>query len=516
MENRATRIWRTTLIGLLILGIGYRFYAVATWKTSLSNDESVSYMCAAATAGIWETHIAGMVNTPITVADIQRFYDRPEAFDFGTVSMDMAMYDVHPPLYFWLLHSIHVLWGTGPATGAYLNILFGILALLLVSKLARGVLPGPNAPLVAAVVWYLSPAAAQIDLEARPYQLLTLLALASYLLGQRVIISPPSRTVWTGFIVVNMLGLLTHLYFPFLLLPGMALVFWKHGTGRRTGLYLTSLVISTIGMLLLYPEFITFLTSYGDRPRDMPEPVRSIERLKGVFYASMQFFTEGHRMRYLFLLVCTIAGGLVIWRGRHGARRSWAGVGIVRASFLVTFGWWAFFTVALFLIGVSPSQAVGEQYFAYLWPFAAIGCTAILAVLTVQRWRRILLGLYLIQLIPAFIQGVRGSEYLVPAIPSEWNPVMSQSDLLITDEAKRTALPRISRHLPGDLPLYIMGRERPDLTDKDRVVFLHLDIQSRPSGPFVDWMSTQGFDVLGDIRTSDRYELRSFARHDQR
>ncbi|MCB0767500.1 MAG: glycosyltransferase family 39 protein [Flavobacteriales bacterium] len=515
MENPSTRIWRYALIGLLVLGIAYRFYAVATWKKSLSNDESVSYMCASATAGIWETEIGGMVNMPLTVADIQRFYERPVSFAFHTVSMDMALYDVHPPFYFWLLHIMHVLWGTGAATGAYLNILFGIAALFLVLRLARSVLPGPIAPYVAAVAWYLSPAVVQIDLEARPYQLLTALALASYLLGLRVINGQPSRTVWTGFAVVNMLGLLTHLYFPFLLLPGTALVLWEHGLGRRTRQYVASLLGSLVGMLVLYPEFITFLTSYGDRPRDVPEPVEHLERFKGVFYASMQFFTEARAMRYLLLALCGLGIGYSAWQWRRSGRAPLARTP-EQMYLLVTFGWWSFFTVVLFLIGVSPAQAVGEQYFAYLWPFLAVFCTGILATVADRALRRILLGLYLVQLTIAFYSGVRGSEYLLPAIPPEWDTVIASSDLLVTDEAKRTALPRISRQLPGELPLYIMGRERPDLMDKDRVVFLHLAIDSRPAQPFVDWMADRDFHPIGDVRTSDRYELRSFARHDQR
>lgn len=516
MESPATRIWRTVLIGLVVLGIVHRFYAITAWKHSLSNDESVSYMCAAASAGAWEVQIGGMVNRPITIAEIQRFYDRPDDLAFRTVALDMAMYDVHPPLYFWTLHLIHVCWGTGPGTGAYLNIVFGILALVLVHRLARRMLGGPLAPWVAVVAWYLSPAAVQIDLEARPYQLLTLLALASYLLGQRLIAGRGSRSLWLGFTAVNMLGLLTHLYFPFLLLPGLALMIWQHGPGRRVTIYLLSLVVSTFGMLMLYPEFITFLTTYGDRPRDVPEPVHSMERLKGVLYASMEFFTEGHRMRYLFLLLSTLTGGLLLWKRLRGFGRVWLQQGIGEKSFFITFGWWTLFTVALFLVGASPAQAVGEQYYAYLWPFAAIACTGTLGALTDQRWRRILLGLYLVQLIPAFVQGVRGSKYLVPAIPEEWNTIIASNDLLITDEAKRTALPRMARHLPAGLPLYIMGRQHPDLTNVERVVFLHLDIRSRPAAPFVDWLSTQGFAPTGALHTCDPYELRSFARNEDR
>lgn len=500
------------LIGLLILGAAYRFHAVGTWKQGLSNDESVSYMCAAATAGIWETRISDMVNTPITIGDLQRFYDRPEGFAFRTVSMDMALYDVHPPLYFWVLHFIHVLWGTGPGTGAYVNIVLGLGVLLLVFRVAKGVLPGPIAPLAATVVWYLSPAVVQIDLEARPYQLLTLLALASYLLGSRVVNGQATRATWAGLTLVNTLGLLTHLYFPFILLPGLALVVARYGMRRPSLYFLGSLLVSLAGMVILYPEFLTFLSTYGDRPRDVPEPVYHLYRLKGLLYTTMQFFTEEHAMRYLWLALCLLAVGILGRRYCSSCNRTLY-TATIRHPFVLYFGWWAFFTVALFLIGISPAQAVGEQYFAYLWPFVAIGGTRVAGTMADQRIRRSLLGAYLLQLLFAFHSGVRNSPYLVPALPVEWNARIADNDMLITDEAKRTALPRISRSLPASLPLYIMGRKHPDLDGLDRVIFLHLAIKSRPTEPFVAWLATQGFLPEGDVLRSDRYELRSFARH---
>lgn len=507
------RIWRVVLVLLLAYGLGCRIHALLHWKASLSNDESVSYMCAAATAGIWETSIADMVHRPITVADLQRFYDRPTGSEFHTVSLDMARYDVHPPLYFWLLHAIHVLWGTTAATGAFLNVAFGLGILVLLVRLARRLTGSDLAALATAVVWYLSPAAVQIDLEARPYQLLALLALASYMLGRSLVQGSAGQWTWIGFTVVNMLGLLTHLYFPFLLLPGVVLMLAQHGMGRRSWAFLGSLSASLAGMLLLYPEFLEFLVTYGDRPRDVPEPVDHLNRLKGVVYTTMQFLTEPQALRYGYLLLTMIV--LVAW-GRKAMNKAMvesSGLRSELGGFFLTFGWWSFFTIALFLAGVSPAQAVGEQYFAYLWPMAAItGVLAVGALLrgAVRQWA---LGIHLVLLSVSLALAVRHSEYLKPAIPAEWNGIIATNDLLVTDEAKRTALPRMSRHLPGELPLYIMiGTEMPDLSGIHRVAFLHLAIAERPLEPFLAWLAEQGFHPVGPKLASDRYELRSFTR----
>lgn len=513
MQEIGPKVWRVVLVLLLVYGVGCRIYALLHWKTSLSSDESVTYMCASGTAGIWETSIADMMHRPLTMADLQRYYDRPAQFDFHTVSLDMARYDVHPPLYFWLLHIIHVLWGTTAATGAFLNVAFGLGLLLLVVRLARQLTGSDTAAWAAAVVWYLSPAALQIDLEARPYQLLALLALASYVLGQRLIKGPAGPWTLLGFSVVNMLGLLTHLYFPFLLLPGMALVLFHHGLGRKSWAYLCSLLVSLLGMLLLYPEFIEFLSTYGGRPRDIAESVDYLNRLKGVLYASMQFLTEPHPLRYGYLALSVIVVGLLVRKATRSTK-SWKwDPRTNQGAFLLTLCWWTCITIVLFMAGISPAQAVGEQYFAYIWPLAGIAGIMAAGTLLIGVSRQWALGLHLALLVPSYGLAVYHSDYLKPAIPKDWNGIIANSDLLVTDEAKRTALPRIARHLQGELPLYIViGDKMPDLHGIQRVAYLHLAIAERPVEPFLMCLAAEGFHSEGPILVSDRYELRSFTR----
>lgn len=504
-------VWSVVLALLLVFGLAYRLHAVVLKKAGLSNDESVTYMCAAATAGLWETGISSMVDTPMTVADLHRFYDRPEEFQFRTVALDMALYDVHPPLYFWLLHIIHVLWGTGLTTGALLNIVFGLVVLGLLLALARRIFGGWPAALVVGVVWYLSPAVVQIDLEARPYQLLALLAIASFMLGQRIIHKNDGRAVWVLFTLVNMLGLLTHLYFAFLLSPGLVMMLRSAGAGMRSIRYLISLLGSFAGMLLLYPEFITFLLSYGDRPRDVAEPIHHVERAKGVVYSTLRFFTEAHSYRYVFLALIVVVGLWVIHRfgGVKGlAKETHKGA---LGPLVTTFIWWTAITVLFYVVGISPTQAVGEQYFAYIWPLFSVVCVMVVYRVVNKRFVHILLALYLLQLVPAFAASVAGSPYLKPAVPLAWTRSISESDLFITTEAKRTALPRIARELPAALPLYILMKQKPQVDRAHSIAFLHLSVRAVPLAHYSHWLTEAGF-TPGEAALVDHYEFLSFTR----
>lgn len=507
-----SRVWSVVLVGLLVYGFGLRVHALRHWKAGLSNDESVTYMCAAGTAGIWEEHINDLRNRTITVAYMQRLYDRPPSTLFHRISLDMAQYDVHPPLYFWLLHIIHLLWGTTDITGAALNVFLGLLVLAVLLRLARQCGSSWKLALLAGVVWYLSPAAVQIDLEARPYELLALAALSSFVLGLRLIDGPRHWVTWSAFTLVNAVGLLTHLYYPFLLVPGLYLMVRRQGLERETRQYLTSLGSSLLIMLVLYPEFFEFATTYGARVRDVPEPVDHLGRMKGVAYKSMQFFTEPHAMRYFFLVLC--AGALAwLWVVRHRMEglRTWLRSKEGTAVWM-TLGWWSVVTTGLFLVGTSPAQAVGEQYFSYIWPLLALVLVVVTARALPHRARAMLAALYLAQLVVSFTLAVRNSDYLKPAIPTEWNEVISGADLFLTDEAKRTAVPRIARKLPADLPLFMLGREWPDLEGLRSIAFLHLDIAAIPANPVLERLEAEGFKQNAPLRTHDRYELRSFTR----
>lgn len=505
------KVWSVVLALLLVFGLVYRLHAVLVKKAGLSNDESVTYMCAAATAGLWETSIASLVDTPITAADLHRFYDRPDEFQFHTVSLDMARYDVHPPLYFWLLHIIHVLWGTGITTGAMVNIAFGLMVLGLLVALAHRMLGGWPAALVVGVVWYLSPAVVQIDLEARPYQLLAFLAIASFLLGHRIISRNDSWMNWLLFTLVNMLGLLTHLYFAFLLLPGMVIMLRSERLGLRSFRYAFSLLASAGGMLLLYPEFITFLLTFGDRPRDVPEPIHHLERVKGVVYSTMRFFTEVHLLRYGFLALSVVFVMWVVYsRGRRKGTSALERTALV-GPLLFTLGCWAGITTLLYVIGISPTQAVGEQYFSYIWPLFSVVCVMLIYQTVSRPISHILLSLYLLQLIPAFCIAVSGSDYLKPAVPLAWTRTISESDLFVTTEAKRTALPRIARELPAALPIHILMKQKPDVDSVRSIAFLHLSVRALPLEHYTLWLTDKGF-TPGGREVHDHHEFLSFTR----
>lgn len=503
---------RYLLIAALLYGVGLRFYAIGHWKQGLSHDESVSYLCASATEGAYQSRMTGLMDIPITVGEIQAFYARPEGIHLATVSSDLAEYDIHPPLYFWGLHMHHALVGSGITGGMWLNFAAGLLILIFTYALAKRCLCSTNLALAACAILYLSPAVAQIDLEARQYQFMALCAMASYLLTQRRLLGISDLGELVLFTLVNAFGLLSHYYYAFVLVPGLFLIWRQHRWSVPTWTYVASLLGSLLLFLLFFPEFLDFVASYAARPKEAKEAASLIDRIKTILYASLAFFAEAHGLRYAFLGLGALALAVLAVKLKKVREFISSLFESPMLQVVVTLIWCAGFTALLYLVGISPAHAVGEQYFAYFWPLLAIMLVHLAGRVFTTRYRAWILTVYMLQLGYSFTTSVSGSEYLQPVLPEIWNARAGGSDLIVVDDVKRSFLPRAMRDLPEATPLFLMNKEHPALDGRSSVSFIHLAIEGRPAAAeFTTWMADQGFSH-GVVLEHEHHELHTYTR----
>lgn len=505
------RLTRYLLISALIYGAALRFYAISNWKQGLSHDESVSYLCASATEGAYQNRIPALVDSYSTVGAIQGLYARPENVQLATVSSDLSRYDIHPPLYFWALHLQHTLVGSGITGGMWLNFIAGLGLLLFTFLFARNALGSVDHALAACAILYLAPAVTQIDLEARQYQFMALCAMVSYLLTQRRLLGIAGAGELLLFTLVNAFGMLSHYYYAFILVPGLVLVWRAYRWTVPTLTYGASLLGSLLLFMVLFPEFIEFVSSYTSRVKEAKEAAGLIDRIKTILYASLAFFTQAHLLRYVFLGLGLLGLGMIVLRAwKERARRVHFGGAI--GQVMITLLWCVSFTVALYLVGISPPHAVGEQYFSYFWPLLAIALVYVARRVFDARYRTWILYAYMLQLGISSTLAVRSSGYLEPILPAGWYEEIRNSDLLVTDDRKRSFLPRAMRTLPEALPLFIMEREKPHVGTMDRVHYLRLEIPSRPpAAEFTTWMTEHGF-AHGEVLVHGHHELHTYTR----
>lgn len=446
---------RYFLVALLFTALAMRFHAVFFGKQGLSYDESITYLCSAASQGRYFNTIQNAQDLELTAGDIQSYYATPE-LDFRQVATDMANYDIHPPLYFWMMHLIHHWFGFHLVNGMALNFFLGLLTTLLLFHIVRRASGSLDLALLAVVILAVSPAVALIDLEARHYQLLGLLGLCSVWLSEHIGREPHARWRYPAFIAVNTCGFLTHYYFGFLLVPGVLLQLRRHGFGRPWLVYLASLAASLLLFLAIFPEFLQFLAHF--RSAESTVEQTALGKVWVLFYFGyIKYFANGSRMLEVAALVLLAAMFLCFALRkdlRARALRLLTGTGTL--SFYVwTLAWFWFITAVLYLLSISPAQAVGEQYSAYIWPIFAWCIALALRAALPKRWRTWAIGALLLTMLASTWLTLQHAEYLEATLPDTWTERINNADRLVTNETARSRLPRLALQLRPDLPVHI-------------------------------------------------------------
>ena len=164
--------------------------------------------------------------------------------------------DIHPPLYYYLLHFWIRLAGSSEFSLAFLSLAFGVLLIPLLFYLGRR-LYGIKIGLLGALLLALSPFNLRYSQEVRMYTLGASLGLISLLFLLRLIRSQarPQRGCWAGYVLASALGLYTLYYFAFLLLAqNLIVICWwlaRWAKGKKW-FSLLPWVSSQVGILLLY------------------------------------------------------------------------------------------------------------------------------------------------------------------------------------------------------------------------------------------------------------------------
>jgi uncharacterized membrane protein len=123
--------------------------------------------------------------------------------------------DVHVPFYFVGLHFWEIFFGTSEFAIRFFSLIFFLAAIPVMFYLAREVYSDKVA-YPAAILTAVSPFLNWYGSEARMYSMLFLLSTLSHLFFMRLW-RKPTFGAWTGFALVTIIGLFTHLFFAFLI-----------------------------------------------------------------------------------------------------------------------------------------------------------------------------------------------------------------------------------------------------------------------------------------------------------
>ncbi|HEY63257.1 MAG TPA: hypothetical protein G4O02_01680 [Caldilineae bacterium] len=206
--------------------------------------------------------------------------------------------DIHPPLYYALLHLWITLWGPGPISLRTMSVLFGVLTIPIAYIVGRE-LAGPRAGVWTAAIVALNPLHIYYSQEIRMYGLVAGLGLCSTCCAARILgrthpgHTPPARGIWISYVLLTLAALYTQYYAAMLPIAFTLYALWRwRREPRRLAQWMGWQVLVALGYLpwVLYaaPKLIPYVAQKVVAEADRPlGPVVYLTR-------HLSAFTIGH------------------------------------------------------------------------------------------------------------------------------------------------------------------------------------------------------------------------------
>ena len=137
-------------------------------------------------------------------------------YDVGAL-LYHASFDVHPPLYYLLLHGWMVLFGDGIMAARSLSTVFGVVTVALAMRFTRW-LANERAALIAGWLMAIMPMAVRYSREARMYALMGMLAIAAAMVLAKWLKTPDNRRYLALYALLMTLSFYTHYFTIFTLI----------------------------------------------------------------------------------------------------------------------------------------------------------------------------------------------------------------------------------------------------------------------------------------------------------
>lgn len=447
-------------IALLILaiaaGTALRARLIAA-KRTLNHDEAISYLCAAGKQGLYRERsqaVAPPFGTWVRAAELKQFLQPDDPLCFGRIGHDLAATDIHPPLYFWLLHVWVLAVGVHTWSGPALNtLLAGAGAVALFGLACSTVRDRPAAAAVAAI-WIVSPAVIDTCFEARHYDLLALCGVGFTWAVLRCAAAParPRPLHLTGLAVATLAGLLTHYHFV-LLVAAAGVGFAVARRREPRGLLLPAMAVlaGVLAFVAVHPHFLASVLRAREQAQgfDLGD---FVPRLEATLLTYSTFFVSTACNAWLihkYLLPLGVAAlaivALVVWL--LWCRRSIAISGPSERAMVYLFLTMAAANTLLYLVGVSPKHAMGPQYLALVWPFLAFG-----PVLLLVRLRPLAAPALVVVCAAATVAGTAGVQRQVARSARTPDPqrYLATAPAVVIDNVARGVLPCVVWHLADD------------------------------------------------------------------
>ncbi len=445
-----------TLLLVIVVAVGMRTMGLVT-KHHWTHDECVSYIAATGHQSEYLRMIQSE-SPPYGVwtrcREWKYFIEPTEKFCFSTIRKDLIESDVHPPLFFWMLHLFCLLFGVTLWTGVLLNIFLLCIGAIIFWKMVLWVGLDRRTALLSLALWMWSPAAVQASLEARPYELFTLAGIFFVWQLLKVTHSNNISISDVGTLIIAILmGIFSHYHFYLFLFSAFVSVGYLACRERQQHILWVALAILTAAIItnLLHRGVFTAIPKLREELLFTDSVIRRLDR---IVLALSSFLSHVHLIQYLlialgfiFLIRFMIFNKNLFDFYRHLP----SGMVVLNITVIV------FITLVsfLYILGFSPKHAMGGKYLLPIWPLAVVIFVSMISAKNhFSKWQWI---------IPAFlfIQTFIDVKWLMVQEKKYSDPqaIFRKADAIIIDNVARGELLRLIWYIPEDKDMLAAGQE---------------------------------------------------------
>lgn len=445
-----------TLIPIFLFSLIFRGFAISE-KEVFSHDETISTLVATGNQGVYHNLFNSeegdkLLNNWVSVDDWKFLVERPKTVNFNLISKDLGNHDIHPPLYYWLLHIIYFLFGSSIWSGAILNLVIYSATFFVVYLFFKTLKVDENTLFLTMFLWAFSPAVIHSVYEARHYELTTLLSFLLLFFVIRLIQSRNENNILsiTVIFIVSFAGILTN--YMFSIVAGAAILIiglkFYHTKAKQYLAGVVSIVLGLASIVVVHPQVLNIFGNTGSGTEEVSAFINTI-------HAYLGFFSADVISRYLTLVLFFILVALIFLDRKinYGSvRRFFTQENtIIIVAFYILVGGMIHLT---YFLSLTPPHSVGVQYWNMFWPLFAYLIALIFTQFDI-RGKHLLVASLFVLMIYSLFTGINENDYKLRSWDPEIREQVANAEFIITDQNKRGLLPALIFKVPADKNIYV-------------------------------------------------------------
>ena len=273
---------------ILLIALMVCYSGMLIIKTVPDGDETISYLCAAGNQTTYEKVLTHELfyKQLLPVDSLQALF-QPKQKLFQSISQGLVESDIHPPLYFWLLHLLLLSGIPLMLAGLLLNFIFHAGTLTIWFWYLKKKNIPPSIGFVMLIMLIFSSAIADTAFVARQYMLLLFL-FSGFYITWNLILTKPNLGLWIVYILFITFGMLTHYLFWYVLPFTLLYSVWQQSV--KQSIYLTfCLVIAFLLFYTIHPDF--WIQFNAQQTRAQPYQTKQLlERFLKIILSFIQLF----------------------------------------------------------------------------------------------------------------------------------------------------------------------------------------------------------------------------------